>query len=116
MDLPLIEGRIKRSLLEIIRERAPHEAVGIIYNDLVYELGNHSATPESAFEFHRRDLRSLIEALNIPLERVNSEVVLWHSHPNGGVGPSRIDMQHKTPLDHHLVVSITGDDIVATWY
>jgi len=51
MDLPLIEGRIKRSLLEIIRERAPHEAVGIIYNDLVYELGNHSATPESASSF-----------------------------------------------------------------
>ena len=116
MDLPLIEGRIKRSLLEIIRKRAPHEAVGIIYNDLVYELRNDSDYPLDSFAVERNELRRLIESLMVPLPEVNESVFLWHSHPGGGVGPSRFDMQHKTPLHNHLVIALVDEDIVATWY
>jgi proteasome lid subunit RPN8/RPN11 len=116
MDLPIIEGRIKRSLLEIIRKRAPHEAVGIIYNDLVYELRNDADYPVDSFAVDRNDLRRLVETLMIPVAEVGESVVLWHSHPAGGVGPSREDMKHKTPLQNHLVVALVEDDIVATWY
>lgn len=115
-DLPLIQGLLKRELLLRARNSLPREAVGIIHEGVVYSLANASASPEDSFEFSRESLRKLIQILDIPLERVNEEIILWHSHPKGGVGPSRTDMQHKTPLKHHLVVSLVDNDLVATWY
>jgi proteasome lid subunit RPN8/RPN11 len=115
-SLPIIEGRIKLSLLELIRGEAPNEAVGIIYNEMVYPLTNISMSPEDHFAVNLVELRELVHTLKIHFDRVDDEVVLWHSHPSGGVGPSRVDMHHKTPLKHHLVVSLVDDDLVPTWY
>jgi proteasome lid subunit RPN8/RPN11 len=115
-DLPIIEGWIKRSLLGIVRSRAPREAVGIICNELVYELRNDHDFPNENFSVDKQELRKLTETLMIPTSEIADRVVLWHSHPSGGVGPSRFDMQNRTPLKHHLVVSLVEDDIVPTWY
>ena len=114
--LPLIEGGLKLSLLEIVREHAPHESVGIIYDDIVYELRNDHDFPDSNFSVNKQELRRLTEDLGIAVEDILEQVFLWHSHPNGGVGPSRFDMTNKTPLKHHLVVALVEDDIVPTWY
>ena len=114
--VPIIEGRIKLSLLEVVRRAAPHEAVGIIHLDEVYELRNDHDFPSNNFAVDRNQLRRLVEQLDICLSDVNEEVILWHSHPSGGVGPSTADMRNKTPLKHHLVVSLVDDDLVSTWY
>lgn len=116
MDLPLIEGELKRSLLMRALNSAPREACGIIHKSVAYSLANASSSPLDSFEFDRQHFKDLVEMLGIPLEDVAEEVILWHSHPAGGVGPSRFDMQNKTPLKHHLVVSLVEHDIVPTWY
>jgi len=44
------------------------------------------------------------------------DVTLWHSHPSGGVGPSRIDMQQKIPMANHLVLALVEGEVIPTWY
>jgi len=112
VQLRIIEGKLEAELLRITRLRAPNEAVGLILSDgSVVELPNHSDTPESNFEAHRNDLQGIIEH-----EENWLDIIFWHSHPHGGVGPSRVDMQHKTPLRYHLVVSLIGGIILPSWY
>lgn len=116
MYVPLIEGRLKQRLLYEVLKHAPNEAVGIIYQELVFPLKNQAEEPEKNFEIDVADLKQLIEDHGIPLRSVFEHVHFWHSHPGGGVGPSRADMENKTPLKHHLVVALVDDDLVPTWY
>lgn len=95
---------------------APDEAVGIIAGGLVYSLPNAALSPRDSFAVDLQEVKKLILATSISLNRINDEVALWHSHPAGGIGPSRFDMQNKTPLKYHLVVSLVDGDIVPTWY
>lgn len=107
-----LEGPVLGQLRRLAIEASPQEAVGLILsNGRVVSLPNRSSTPETNFEFARSDL-----ADQLGVEKALEEVVLWHSHPSGGVGPSRTDMTQKTPLRYHLVVTIVGDDIVPSWY
>lgn len=107
---------IEAALHMLAINAAPHEAVGIIAGGLVYSLANASPSPHDSFQVDMQELKNLILSLDIPLDRVADEVALWHSHPAGGVGPSRFDMQNRTPLKHHLVVSLVDDKMVPTWY
>lgn len=116
MTIHIIEGSLKRDLLELTLAEAPREAVGLIYEGRVYTLSNASSEPEHNFEVHLSELRELIISLSIPWDRLATEVAFWHSHPSGGVGPSRTDMVNRTPLKHHLVVSLVEGDLVPTWY
>lgn len=107
----LIEGLLEKQLKQIIQKRLPAEAVGLILNDgTVVELTN-LAEVDSNFQVTRKEI---LEALST--ESSIENVALWHSHPNGGVGPSRTDMVEKTPLPYHLVLSVVNSDLVATWY
>lgn len=100
-------------LLQLTLNALPHEAVGLLDgNGKVYPLPNHHGA-ESAFEIHKADLLSVIEENP---HVVLTELTLWHSHPAGGVGPSRVDLQNKTPFKYHLVVSLIDGDITPTWY
>lgn len=76
-------------------------------------LPNHASDPESNFSILKADIMSAIRMHEI--EDLAS-LTLWHSHPNGGVGPSRTDMQQKLPFFEHLVVTLTDTDAVFTWY
>lgn len=116
MNLPLIEGPLRKNLREIIIAEAPFEAVGLIYQEQVYPLVNHARNLEAMFEIHLAELRDIVTALGVPLKTVNEDVVLWHSHPGGGIGPSSYDITHRTPLKNHLVLTLVDDDLVATWY
>lgn len=107
----IIEGKLEQDLLRIVRDRAPYEAVGLIIGEQVIELKNHSESPTNSFVLRKVDL---LDALDEVLD--TSAVILWHSHPNGGIGPSKVDLQQKTPFNHHLVVSLVDDALVATWY
>lgn len=107
-----IEGRLKTALEDIVTRRLPNEAAGIILpNDVVIELENTAESPTDRFEFSKAELASALHGV----EDV-SDLVIWHSHPGGGIGPSRIDIRQKTPLKYHLVVSILANEFVYTWY
>ena len=110
--LQLVEGRLEAELKELMLKRAPLEAVGLILSTgLVVELKNYSTTPEKTYEVRRSDIMVALEG-----EVDQTQVVFWHSHPGGGIGPSRIDLQNKTPFHSHLVVSLVDGDMVSSWY
>lgn len=103
---------MERELLRLALLRAPQEAVGLIRsNGKVVELVNYAPTPESHFEVKRSDV---IEALDGEMDTLS--VTFWHSHPAGGVGPSRTDMRQKTPFASHLVVSLVDGEATHSWY
>ena len=108
----ILEGILHTHLLQFALAAAPREAVGLILSDsTVVRLPNYASAPEHQFKVSRKDIvAALID------EEVLSEVVFWHSHPMGGLGPSRLDMKHKTLFNHHLVISVVENDIVPSWY
>lgn len=102
---------MQREMVRIANNAAPHEAVGLILNGTqIVQMFNHSTSPHNSFLVKKEQI----------LERVKNsslqDAVLWHSHPSGGVGPSRVDMQQRTKLLHHLVVSLTENGPVFSWY
>lgn len=108
----IIEGRLHDVLKSIIMRNSPNEAVGLILpDDRVVELPNYAKSPTDQFEIHKNDI---LEALK-GLYDIES-LTLWHSHPSGGVGPSRTDLQNKVEVFDHLVLSIVDGEIVPTWY
>lgn len=102
---------------QIALRRAPAEAVGIIYQSQVLELPNRSSKQNTNFLIKPADIVLALELEGIPLDNLaNAGLVLWHSHPAGGVGPSRTDMKNKVPHFHHLVVAIAADGPIPTFY
>lgn len=109
----VLEDKVLAELGRLARFAAPSEAVGLLtLDDRVISLPNHSESPETSFELARSDL---INALRMH-ELEPDGLVLWHSHPGGGVGPSRTDMQNRLPFMAHLVVTIGSEEITTTWY
>lgn len=112
----IIEGRLEQELTRLALLRAPLEACGVISSDglQVIEVPNR-ATPgvEGQFTVERADLFSALKNLD---NDDMSDVTFFHTHPGGGIGPSRYDMQQKTSFPNHLVVTLIDGDIVTTWY
>lgn len=112
-----IEGRVEASLITLMKDALPNEVGGIIVREReVKVLTNHSEHPHNEFLFYLSDLKAATLSFNVPLDRVEEDVILWHTHPAGLVGPSRKDMQNRTPLKHHLVLTLVDDTLVPTWY
>jgi proteasome lid subunit RPN8/RPN11 len=110
----LLRESTLKQLSELVKLRAPMEAVGLLLPDeTVVELENQSINPEDTFSLDRQQI---VDALQGVEESLLDECCLWHSHPSGGVGPSRTDMQRKTPFRYHLVLTLVEDEIVPTWY
>lgn len=110
----LVEGVLRKELLEIVTDRLPNEAAGLILpSGKVIELTNHAEEPHHAFMMEKRDIVNALAGIE---EGDLDRVTVWHSHPSGGVGPSRIDLQQKTRFTYHLVVALVNDDLVPTWY
>lgn len=108
----VIEGSLHEELKQLVLSKAPQEAVGLLTkDDRIIPLTNQSSEPENNFEILRSEL---IEALGNETSLV--DLTLWHSHPNGGVGPSRTDMKQRIPHLTHLVVTIIDGDVVYTYY
>lgn len=109
--MTLLAGPVVKQLKDAALAASPNEAVGVIVEDQVIILTNVSESPHNSFALDRKELIGVLPG-SVDL----SKVVLWHSHPSGGVGPSRADMSHKTPFNYHLVVTVSNGDIVLTWY
>jgi proteasome lid subunit RPN8/RPN11 len=112
-----IEGKVETSLKMLMADALPNEVGGIIVREKeVHVLYNHSEHPHNQFLFYLSELKTAVLHFKVPLDRMNDDVVIWHTHPGGLVGPSREDMQNRTPLKHHLVLTNVDGDMVATWY
>lgn len=117
----LVATELDRAMIRIsqIAQANPAiESVGLIVESTVLPLRNLSETPESGFAITPASIldaladQKLFPGVGFEWE----DVILWHTHPAGGVGPSRVDLANKVPHLQHLVVSITPDGPVPTWY
>jgi len=112
--LPDILARIGR----IGRDRAPIEAAGFIFpGSRIIELANRSHTPTRNFEFEPQDVILAIEAAHLELTDEDWEqAILWHTHPGGNIGPSSVDIANRIEVITHLVVALTDDGEIPTYY
>lgn len=109
-----IEGQVKRDLVSMIFETPLQETCGLLLEDgRVLTLPNHSEHPDSNFVVTKLDILNALTEHNV---NTMANITFWHSHPAGGVGPSRTDLQQKMPFPYHLVLAIVDGDIVPTWY
>jgi proteasome lid subunit RPN8/RPN11 len=106
-------------VVRIGRNRAPNEACGILlpppgdtyrfrsHHRQVIELPNRSLSPRDSYEILGTDIvQELIEWLENVEPSDHDNMVIWHTHPSGSVGPSRGDLDHKIGDFTYLVVSI----------
>ena len=71
------------------------------------ELPNRSHRPQDEYELHGSDVIIALEDWLWEVEpRVRDQMIIWHTHPSGNVGPSRGDLDHKLDYLSYLVVSI----------
>lgn len=106
------EGGTHDRLVGMVRDKLPHESVGLLTADgIIIELTNKAESPENSFSVDKLELLHWIEQLGSV-----DGLTLWHSHPGGGIGPSRTDMQQRIPFLHHLVISLVDDDVVYSFY
>jgi proteasome lid subunit RPN8/RPN11 len=121
----VLEQRMIDTIAELGRTRAPNEACGLLLpvplrGKQVIELPNRSKTPEDAFEMWGTDMVLALEPLfpnhELP-ETFIPTLTAWHTHPGGGLGPSRADLQNKPAYLQSLVVTLMPDGTAkATWF
>lgn len=120
----VLEQTMIDEIVRIGRDRAPAEACGIITPEpirgrWVWECVNRSESPNDSMVMRGQDVVLLLERLypDVP-HNIIPRLVVWHTHPQGNVGPSAFDLQHKPPKLRCLVVALgKGDEVsLATWY
>ena len=124
----LLEQDLIQKIADIGKLRLPNEACGILLPREVngvqaIELPNRSKTSLDSFELRGSDillaLRMAIKDMSKmdEVEEMLDDLTVWHTHPQGNVGPSRSDMKNRHPQMNSLVISLYPDKPpVATWY
>lgn len=106
---------------ELGERRRPVEACGLLLDvpwrrangtpSYIIELPNRSLAPAS-YAVEMDDIRVALEG-----HQDVEDVAIWHTHPSGHIGPSRLDMVHRPSDDIYMVViAITDADPIATWF
>ena len=130
MHPPLLTEQIRQELAEVGDQSLPHETGGILLPEpfngrWVIPIPNRAESPVDRFEFDTVDMReALFDWLcSEPAEELTENLTIWHTHPAGGVGPSRLDMQQRVlrpgtrePMVHHLVMTRTQQGWIPAWY
>ncbi len=104
------------TILAIGHERKPNEACGVVlppYNQ-VLELPNMAKDSNKAYEIDNEDLVELLASQwldgDLPDSIGRSDIVIWHTHPSGFIGPSKGDMEGKAEGFRYLVVSMPNGE------
>ena len=118
METATLTDQVLSEITAIGRSREPKEAVGVITPDgSVLELVNRSSSPNNSFLFRIGDLATTLDVYQLFLSDEEwRNLVIWHTHPAGGVGPSRVDMKSKINHFGHLVVALTPEGPIPAWY
>ena len=121
----VLEPETIQEIARIGHDRKPAEACGIVLptplrGRRVWEVPNRSMKPQTSFEISSEDLRILIQDwLDVPENRpMLPDAVIWHTHPGGGLGPSKYDMRYRFPHLNNLVVTLgeRPEDAKPTWF
>lgn len=76
------------------------------------ELPNRSLDGEGTYRVNPEDIQLALENL----EEVE-DVAIWHTHPSGFIGPSKLDMENRPKPDIYMVViALTDNGPVASWF
>lgn len=101
-------------IMEIGQLRKPMEACGVVVPDLseaprdwVKELTNRSPSPHNAYDIDPATITDLLAA-----PEIWGNVLIWHTHPSGHVGPSRGDMHARIDGLKYLVVTLPNGEAV----
>jgi proteasome lid subunit RPN8/RPN11 len=101
-------------IIELGMAKMPYEACGVVIPDLdtppdqwVRELCNRSPDPLNSYKI---DPQTVADILLNP--QVWDDVLIWHTHPSGHVGPSKDDMRQRDPRLKYLVVSLPRGEAV----
>lgn len=116
MKLPFSIDTIIPRILEIGMKRLPNEACGLVVpdfdkpvDDWVIELNNRSPDPLNSYVI---DPEALGQITLDP--EVWEDVLIWHTHPSGHIGPSKRDVETMIPQlkRRYLVVALPGGEAV----
>lgn len=121
MSVLVTEEDVK-SILGIGLQKYPHEACGLLVTGLatgrIKEVVNRADDPSMDVFMRSEDVQAALwEMLGDPARypgNLSRELVVWHTHPGGLVGPSKNDMQFKRALGDTrcLVVTVpTGEAV-----
>jgi proteasome lid subunit RPN8/RPN11 len=114
MKVPFSIDVIVPKIIEIGMQRMPNEACGIVVPDLglvpdqwVHELANRSQDPLNSYKIDPTTVAGLLVD-----PEVWEDVLVWHTHPSGHVGPSEGDMKQRDPRLKYLVVALPRGEAV----
>lgn len=85
----------------------PNEACGVIYNHRVIQVPNRADDPAKSYVLHGIDI---VEALRPYDEAEATDLIIWHTHPSGRIGPGPGDMGMRLEGFRYLVVSLPGGE------
>jgi proteasome lid subunit RPN8/RPN11 len=114
--MPHVEIHLSEKILAEIVDlgllRYPMEACGVLlppptHYSQVIELPNRSKNGHDSYEIWPADVRVAIEnwAKSVDEDQRN-RIAIWHTHPQGNVGPSRGDLHNRIEGATYLVVAL----------
>ena len=118
----VLEQHIVDEIARIGVERAPSEACGILLpfpwnGKQIYELPNRAEKHHDMFTLYGDDIVFTIQDwVDHHPEATWDQISVWHTHPAGQVGPSETDLKERSEHCGNLVVTLTEDKPIATWF
>lgn len=101
-------------IIEIGMAHLPKEACGVVIpnldmapDDWVHELTNRSSNPLNSYEIDSHTIDALVANPD-----AWADVLVWHTHPSGSVGPSKGDVESKIDGLRYLVVALPRGEAV----
>jgi len=112
LSAALVTPEIVDQVLQLGKAVDPFEACGIITPDgLVVQVPNVSEAPDRHYQLDPEGLANALYEFAARVVEPVSELrrehfIVWHTHPNGNVGPSAVDMRQRVEGFRYLVVAI----------
>jgi proteasome lid subunit RPN8/RPN11 len=95
-------------IIELGMAKIPNEACGVVVPNLdqpaeawVHELRNLSEDPLNSYAIDTNTIRHLLYDM-----QTWADVLIWHTHPSGHVGPSKRDWEGRVEGLRYLVVAL----------
>jgi proteasome lid subunit RPN8/RPN11 len=82
----------------------------LLFAGAIIELPNRSSE-DDLYSFLVSDLEAVIG-----LDTPPSEVLFWHTHPGGNIGPSKYDLDRRLEGFQYMVVALTPEGPVPARY
>ena len=110
-----------REVIEAGLAALPNETGGLLFPEplggtWIKVLDNFAPNPTQGIHFDREQF---IDGCHLYVKSNDDwgHLTIWHTHPGGGVGPSRTDMRRRIKHMGNLVVALTPEKQgIPTWF